>query len=689
MSHGPARPDNEPLTQGRRGLPASSGDGRVEHRGIRRHRVEPCDRGDEVRRGGHHGKLRDALGGIHSIVDTGNGILLLVGIKLSHRKPNVEHPFGHGKEVFFWSLIVAVLIFGVGGGISAYEGVLHVMRPSPIENALWSYLTLGLAFLFEGTSFVVAVRQFRRETAGTPFWQALRTSKDPTTYTVMAEDSAALAGLLAAGAGIFASAELGMTRVDGAASIVIGLILAGVALVLIHQARSLLVGAGIQPATAAGIRALALADAGRADGRRAAVDVHRPERGAARARRRVRARRSADEVASSVRKLERAIREKYDKIRRIYIERGPRKRCGKGRTPLNWRHKRVVPIIGPWAIPRTRSPAMRSRATRTGRSPGAPAPQPRYDAVIVGGGGHGLATAYYLAKEHGITNVAVLEKGWLGGGNTGRNTTIVRSNYHLDPNAHFYEFSLKLWERPVAGAQLQRDVQRARRAEPRAFAGRHGRRDAPRQRDAAERHRCEVPVARRDRAAGSRISTARPMRASRSSAACCSRAAARCATTRSPGAMRARPMRCGVDIIQQCEVTGIRIDERRDRRRRDDARLHRDRRSSASPSPDIRADVAAMAGITLPIESHVLQAMVSEPVKPVLDTVVTSGAVHFYISQSDKGELVMGGDLDFCNSYAQRGNLPIDRARRRRMSRAVPELRPAEADAHLGRHHAT
>ena len=118
-----------------------------------------------------------------------------------------------------------------------------------------------------------------------------------------------------------------------------------------------------------------------------------------------------------------------------------------------------------------------------------PAPKTRYDAVIVGGGGHGLATAYYLAKEHGITNIAVLEKGWLGGGNTGRNTTIVRSNYHLDPNAHFYEFSLKLWEKLVAGAQFQRDVQRARRAQPGAFAGRHGRGDAPRQRDAPERHR--------------------------------------------------------------------------------------------------------------------------------------------------------------------------------------------------------
>jgi cation diffusion facilitator family transporter len=258
--------------------------------------------------------------GIHSTVDTGNGILLLVGIKLSRRKPTPAHPFGHGKEIFFWSLIVAVLIFGVGGGVSAYEGILHVMHPTTIENALWSYLTLGLAFLFEGTSFVVALRQFRREHAGTPFWRALRTSKDPTTYTVMAEDGAALAGLVAAGIGIFASAQLGMVWVDGAASIVIGIILAGVALLLVHQARGLLVGEGIQPETAKGIRELARATPGvRTVGPPLsmyigpeevllALDVgFDPEV-------------SADDVAASVRKLERAIRDKYTRIKRIYIE---------------------------------------------------------------------------------------------------------------------------------------------------------------------------------------------------------------------------------------------------------------------------------------------------------------------------------------------------------------------------------
>ena len=287
-----------------------------------------------------------------------------------------------------------------------------------------------------------------------------------------------------------------------------------------------------------------------------------------------------------------------------------------------------------------------------------PPPKKHYDAVIIGGGGHGLATAYYLAKEHGMRNIAVLEKGWLGGGNTGRNTTIVRSNYHLDPNAHFYEYSLKLWERLSQTLNFNVMYSARGRAEPRAFAGRHGRGDAPRQCDAAERHRRRISIARADREVDSESRLLASMRAFRSSAGCCSRAAARCGTTRSPGATRAQPTRCGVDIIQQCEVTGIRIDGGAV------TGVETTRGFIATPKIGIAvaghsSHVAAMAGIRLPIESHVLQAMVSEPVKPVLDTVVTSGAVHFYVSQSDKGELVMGGDLDFYNSYAQRGNLPI------------------------------
>jgi cation diffusion facilitator family transporter len=162
--------------------------------------------------------------GIHSAVDTGNGILLLVGIHLSERPASEEHPFGHGKELYFWSLIVAVLIFGVGGGISFYEGVLHVLRPVALEDAFWNYVVLGCAAVFEGTSFVIALRQFRRQNPGLKLWEALKRSKDPSTFTVVAEDSAALAGLAIAGAGVWASHSLGRPELDGVASMLIGLL---------------------------------------------------------------------------------------------------------------------------------------------------------------------------------------------------------------------------------------------------------------------------------------------------------------------------------------------------------------------------------------------------------------------------------------------------------------------------------
>lgn len=258
--------------------------------------------------------------GIHSIVDTGNGLLLLLGIKRSRIEPSAEHPFGHGKELFFWSLIVAVVIFGVGGGVSAYQGILHVMHPAPIEDAKWTYFTLGAAAVFEGTSFVIAFRQFMSEQVDMPLLEAIRNSKDPTTYTVMAEDSAALAGLLFAGVGIFLADHFDMPRADGAASIAIGVLLAAVSLLLIREARGLLIGEGIRPETAKGIRDLALATPGvRTVGRPLSMYIGREEVllvldvGFDPAL-------PAAEVAEAVRKLEAAIRGKYEKIKRIYIE---------------------------------------------------------------------------------------------------------------------------------------------------------------------------------------------------------------------------------------------------------------------------------------------------------------------------------------------------------------------------------
>ena len=197
--------------------------------------------------------------GIHSAVDTFNGVLLLVGIRLSKRPPSAEHPFGHGKELYFWSLIVAVLIFGLGGGVSFFEGVQHIREPEPMRDPTWNYVVLAAAALFEGISFFIALKQFRAQARGLPFWQALDRSKDPTTYTVLAEDSAALMGLAVAALGIYLSHTLNMPALDGVASVVIGVLLAGVAVFLIRQARGLLIGEGIRPETARAVRELALA----------------------------------------------------------------------------------------------------------------------------------------------------------------------------------------------------------------------------------------------------------------------------------------------------------------------------------------------------------------------------------------------------------------------------------------------
>lgn len=285
-----------------------------------------------------------------------------------------------------------------------------------------------------------------------------------------------------------------------------------------------------------------------------------------------------------------------------------------------------------------------------------PAPKPAYDAVIVGGGGHGLATAYYLAKNHGLSNVAVLEKGYLGGGNLGRNTTIVRANYLLPGNSEFYSHSLKLWER--LEADLNFNVMHSQRGIINIFHS-----DA--QRDAAAR-RGNAMLAQGDDAIlldreGVRemlpyldYDQARfPIRGGLYHP--------RGGTARHDavawGFARAAD-RLGVDLIQNCAVTGIVVEGGRVRgveTTRGPIRAGKVGLAVAGRS----SQVAAMAGLRLPIESHVLQAFVTEGLKPVIDHVVTFGMGHFYISQSDKGGLVFGGDLDFYASYAARGNLPM------------------------------
>jgi sarcosine oxidase subunit beta len=276
--------------------------------------------------------------------------------------------------------------------------------------------------------------------------------------------------------------------------------------------------------------------------------------------------------------------------------------------------------------------------------------------VIVGGGGHGLATAYYLAKTHGVRNVAVLEKGWIGGGNTGRNTTIVRSNYMLEPNAHFYEFSLKLWE--SLSQELNYNVMLSQRgvlnlahsdAQMDAYARRgNAMRLNGIDAELLDRDRVTAMVPLLDTSTHARFPIKGGLLQRRGGTA--RHDAVAWGYARAADAL-------GVDIVQNCEVTGFR------RSGALVAGVETTRGFIAADKIGVAVaghsgQVLGLAGIRLPIESHVLQAMVSEPLKPVLDTVVTSGAAHCYVSQSDKGELVFGGDIDMYNSYGQRGNLP-------------------------------
>ena len=197
---------------------------------------------------------------IHSVVDCGNGALLLFGQRQSRKPADETHPFGYGKELYFWSLIVALLIFALGGGISIAEGIAHARHPSAPEDATWAYAILGVAFLFEGYSFLVSVKEFRAETSNAPIFRAIHQSKDPSIFTVLFEDTAALFGLVTAFLGILLSHSFRMPRADGIASIVIGLILFSVATLLIIESKGLLVGEGADRKTLHAIRTLAVTD---------------------------------------------------------------------------------------------------------------------------------------------------------------------------------------------------------------------------------------------------------------------------------------------------------------------------------------------------------------------------------------------------------------------------------------------
>ncbi len=286
-----------------------------------------------------------------------------------------------------------------------------------------------------------------------------------------------------------------------------------------------------------------------------------------------------------------------------------------------------------------------------------PDPKPEYDVLIIGGGGHGLATAYYLAKEHGITNVAVIEKGWLGGGNTGRNTTIIRSNYLWGESAHLYEKSLQLYE--GLSQDINYNIMLSQRGVLNLAHNLHDVRETMRRVNANKLNGIDseylspaeikelVPIINLDPSIRFPVLGSSLQR--------------RGGTARHDavawGLARAADAR-GVDIIQNCEVTGFDIKAGKVQG------VHTTRGDIKAKKVGVVVAghctvLADMAGFRMPVESHPLQAMVSDPIKPIIDCVVMSGAVHCYVSQSDKGELVLGAGIDTHNGYSQRGSLHI------------------------------
>ncbi|OKS84870.1 cation diffusion facilitator family transporter [Mucilaginibacter polytrichastri] len=256
---------------------------------------------------------------IHSTVDAGNGLLILLGISRSKRPADDQHPFGHGKEVYFWSLIVSILIFGLGGGMSIYEGIEHLRHPEELGNPFWNYMVLGGAFLFEGASFVLAIRNFNKEKGNGSFWTELRKSKDPASFAVIYEDAAALLGLIIAFLGVFLGHYFNNLLFDGAASLIIGLVLAFVAIIMVIESRDLLIGESARSEMIDGICNLVLADPDVQHVRRPltmqmapneillALDVQFKEI-------------SGIQVTKVISRLEGNIRTQFPDIKRIYIE---------------------------------------------------------------------------------------------------------------------------------------------------------------------------------------------------------------------------------------------------------------------------------------------------------------------------------------------------------------------------------
>lgn len=258
--------------------------------------------------------------GVHSLVDTGNGGLLLVGLRRGRRPSDAAHPYGYGKEVYFWTLLVAMLIFAGGGGVSLYEGIEAIRHPEPTGDPLVAYVVLGFAFVFEGGAWLVAWREFRSTRGSRTAWQAIRRAKDPTTFAVLLEDSAAMAGIVVAAAGIGLARALELPVLDGVASVLIGLLLVAVAVVLARETRALLIGESARDSLVRGVRSIAESDPAVTEVLRMLTMHVGPEYVLVNLDLRFQASLDMSEAAAAVERLEERIKEAHPEVRYLFME---------------------------------------------------------------------------------------------------------------------------------------------------------------------------------------------------------------------------------------------------------------------------------------------------------------------------------------------------------------------------------
>lgn len=258
--------------------------------------------------------------GIHSLVDTSNQLLLLYGLKRSKKPADKSRPFGYGKELYFWSFIVSILIFGLGGGLSVYQGIIHILHPEPLGNPFWNYIVLAFSFLFDGASFAIATKEFNKAKQGTPFWEAVVKSKDPSSFLVLFEDGAAVFGLIIVFVLMLLSHSLNLPMLDGVASLLVGLLLICSSMILARESRSLLMGEGIAPETQKKIKELVEKDEAVINVSNILSTYQSPEEVILMLLVRFRHELESDEISAAIHRIRHIIKDKFPLVEFVLIQ---------------------------------------------------------------------------------------------------------------------------------------------------------------------------------------------------------------------------------------------------------------------------------------------------------------------------------------------------------------------------------